>query len=568
MLLNLLLLLMLLLVMNLRPQPPPLVPMESLPTELMRRIAVGYASDPYFANEKNVLRFAKAGNVWKWQGLVVVPHDPALRTEILALCHEPPFSGHPGVDKTLQLVLRNFWWPSLGKDVKLFVQACTLCQKNKASNQLPAGLLQPLAIPTRRWQSVSVDLITHLPLTRDGHTAIVVFVDRLSKMVHFAPAWTDVSAVDMAYIFVQNVFRLHGLPNDIVSDRDPRFTSHFWHEVCSLLGIKQSMSTSFHPQSDGQTERANRTLEDMLRHYVSPSQDDWDRKLAMCEFAVNNAWNSSTGESAFFLNSGEHPVTPLTMKGEPVSSNLPAVTQFLENTNKALQRAHENLEQAQARMKRVKDAKRRDLQFQVGQYVWLSTKHIPLAHAGTRKFENKWIGPFRVVKAVGAVAYELDLPPSMRIHDVFHVSLLKPHFAGGKDEAPPPAVLVDGSVEYEVESIIASRSRKGKLHYLVKWLGLGPEENEWLPENALLHCQDAVQRFLNYSLTAARAAQVRRATRLEAQNKLAVQRAGERASVVKNATAGILPEDAVMPAPKQIPRRRRGRPSLKLLLCL
>ena len=294
-------------------------------------------------------------------------------------------------------------------------------------------------------------------------------------MVHFAPAWTDTSAVDMAYIFLQHVFRLHGMPSEIVSDRDPRFTSHFWQEVCSILKVKRSMSTAFHPQSDGQTERANRTLEDMLRHFVSPSQDDWDRKLPLCEFAINNAWNSSTGESAFFLNYGEHPVTPASLNVEGVgdstafvSQKLPAVKDFLENMQEVLQSAKEKLEAAQSRMKASKDSHRRDVQYNVEDYVWLSTRYIPLHHAGTRKLEHKWIGPFRIVKRVGAVAYELDLPGSMSVHDVFHVSLLKPWVPGRLNEPPPPAILPDGSVEHEVEAIIADRVRKGKLQYLVK----------------------------------------------------------------------------------------------------
>ena len=228
---------------------------------------------------------------------------------------------------------------------------------------------------------------------------------------------------------------------------------------------------------------------------------------------------------------GEHPVTPSTVgfddakskSSHLVSSNLPAVKDFVENMNKALQRAQENLVAAQSRMKAYKGSKRRDVSYSVGDWVWLSTRYVALSHAGTRKLENKWIGPFKVHKLVGPVACELELPGTMHIHDVFHVSLLKPWVRGRADEPPPPAILPDGTVEHEVESIIADRVRKGKTQYLVKWLGRGPEENEWMSDTDLLHCQDAVRRYLDYSLAASQAAQKRKNARLEQQTKSASQ---------------------------------------------
>ena len=516
---------------------------------LKQRIVRGYDDDHFFSIEKNLLSLAKRDDFWWRQELICVPNSGSLRTDCIRLHHDPPYVGHLGRDKTVKLVLRQFWWPTVAKDVAAYVQSCHSCQKNKPSNQRPAGLLQPLPIPSRKWQSVSVDLITHLPCTKDGHTAIVVFVDRLSKMVHFCPAWTTTSAVDMAYIFLKEIFRLHGLPETIISDRDPRFTSAFWREVSGLLGLKRCMSTAFHPQSDGQTERANRTLEDMLRNYVSPSQDDWDRKLPLCEFAINNAWNSSTGESAFFLNYGCHPHVPSVVEGSYVSSQLPAVKDFVENMQKSVQRARECLQQAQACMKKSSDKRRRDVEYAVGDWVWLSNKNIDISTYGTRKLEGKWLGPFRIVKRVNPVAYELDLTKLMRVHDVFHVSMFK-KWEGDPNGPPPPAILPSGSVEHEVESIIAHKSERNHTKYLVKWLGRDSDENSWLSDSELVNAQDTVERYYRYNAAASHAAQDRKAKKQAADEKLASDKAAQRLAIVM----GTAPSEQCCPMEVETPK--------------
>ncbi len=173
--------------------------------------------------------------------------------------------------------------------IKDYVTSCLACQQNKPSNALPIGLLHPLPVPEHRWQVVTMDLITQLPRTTSGHDAIVVFVDKYSKMVHYAPTTTTVTAPQLAKLFFQHVVRHHGVPTAIVSDRDPRFTSNFWRALWQQLGTRLAMSTAYHPQTDGQTERANRTLEDMLRAYVNYRSDEWDEHLIAAEIAYNNS---------------------------------------------------------------------------------------------------------------------------------------------------------------------------------------------------------------------------------------------------------------------------------------
>ena len=262
---------------------------------------------------------------------VYVPNDQSIRTQLLAEAHDVPVSGHVGVAKTVELLSRTFWWPGITSDVKQYVTSCLACQANKPSNQAPIGLLQPLPIPARRWEQVSMDLITQLPRTAAGHDAIVVFVDKLSKMVHYAPTTTSVTAPQLARIMFDVVVRQHGVPVSIVSDRDARFTSVFWRALWQQLGTRLAMSTAYHPQTDGQTERANRTLEDMLRAYVSYRQTDWDKHLTAAEIAYNNSVQASTGFSPFFLNAGQHPHLPLSAAVRPdnVSNNPPAADLLL-----------------------------------------------------------------------------------------------------------------------------------------------------------------------------------------------------------------------------------------------
>jgi transposase InsO family protein len=239
----------------------------------------GYALDSWFADDDNTVHLTLDGELWKISGTIVVPDVDKLRKRCIALHHDPPYAGHLGELRTLRLIQQTYWWPTMSQDVKACVSTCDLCQRNKASNRKPAGRLHPVQIPGRRWGSVSMDLITQLPMTNHGHTAIVVFVDRLSKRVHFVPAHTEMSSEEFAHVFLREVFAKHGLPDDLVSDRDPRFTSAFWTEVCRHLGVKRFMSTASHPQSDGQTGRANRVLEDMLRNYVAMAQDDWEVRV-------------------------------------------------------------------------------------------------------------------------------------------------------------------------------------------------------------------------------------------------------------------------------------------------
>ena len=278
-------------------------------------------------------------------------------------------------------------------------------------------------------------------------------------MVHLVPTNTEVTAEETTKLYVDNVFRHHGCQTDFVCDRDVRFTSKFWQEVFKLIGTRVNLSTAFHPQSDGQTERVNRVVEEFLRHFINPKQDNWDCLLPLCEFAINNSKHESTGHTPFYLNSGQHPLNPLVMptdtgerrsrlSGKRGDTRLPAVEDFVKNMSEAVHQAKVNLKQAQDRQKSYADAQRRESIFSASDSVLLRTKNLKLRTIGTRKLLPKYVGPFKVLRRIGTVAYELELPPSMKCHPVFHVSLLKPYLTDGRLQPPPIPIDVDGEIEF------------------------------------------------------------------------------------------------------------------------
>jgi hypothetical protein len=457
-------------------------------------IVDGYKHDPWFSHVANTTGLTLTDGLW-WKNhyQLVVPDHNGLRVKFLHDAHDAEFSGHPGVDRTLNNLSRHYWWPGFRQDVRKYVAECDSCQRNKPSNLAKAGLLQPLPIPGAPWRTITMDLITDLPETDKGHDSVVVFVDKLTKMTHIAPCNKTISAEEFADVYLANVVRLHGFQEAIISDRDPRWTSEFWRQVCKLFETKLKFSTAFHPETDGQTERMNRTIEETLRHYVSPNHTDWDKHLPMIEFAINNAMQLSTSQTPFYMNTGFHPLTPLSQLNESSNTEAKAVRVAWQTRVK---QATDKLKTAQNRQKQLVDSKRRDVTFKVNDTVLLNSKNINIKHAGSRKLLPRYIGPFKVTKCIGNVAYQIELPRNMKCHNVFHVSLLKAYKVSGRYQPLPPPLVIDDEYEYEVEQILTHKgTQPGKRKFLVAWKDYPAEHNTWEPESNLKNSPTVLQEY-------------------------------------------------------------------------
>jgi len=436
-----------------------------------------------------------------------IPPDEQLRTRLIQECHDTPLAGHLGSAKTADQLRRRFYWKGMDEEVRQYVLTCVECQRNKPSQQLPGGQLMPLEIPPRAWHTVSMDFITQLPRSRGGNDCIVVFVCKLIKRNIFVPCRTACSAPQVAELFMKHVVREHGMPSRIVSDRDARFTATFWQSFWARLGTKLAMSTAYHPQTDGQTENANRTLETILRSTVDFNQTNWDELLPAAEMAVNNAKNATTGYSPFYLDTGREMQMPLDVSMDPLydAHDNPAATDALERWSRALQTARTNIESAQQRQIKYADLRRRVLTFRVGDRVLLSIKNLSLVGDGRRskKLTARFVGPYRVSEIVNRNAYRLELPPELKIHPVINVTQLKPFRDGTQlfpyrpepNPRPPPEAVSQHGDLFEVERVVGHRKVRGRDEYHVKWRDYPDEESSWEPASSLESAAEAIADF-------------------------------------------------------------------------
>lgn len=459
--------------------------------------AVAKAMEALRTNPNQLRRddWAEEQGLILFRGRVYVPMDPDLRRRIVESHHDTPLAGHPGKWKTQELVSRNYWWPGIGRYIAEYVKGCDKCNRTKTFPTKPAGKLMPNRIPTRKWEVVTCDLITNLPESQ-GFDSIFVAVDRLSKRARFAPTKTTVDSPGIARLFLDNVFKNHGLPDEVISDRGPQFVSEFMRELHITLGIKTSASTAYHPQTDGQTERVNQELEQYLRLFTNFRQDDWSSWLSVAEFSYNNRIHSSTRQTPFMIDMGRHP----RMGVEPTRSSAPeSVAEYAKRLSEIEEEARAALVQAADDMARFYDAHHGPTPvFAIGQKVWLDSKNITTTRP-TKKMDDKWFGPFKVSEKINDNAYRLALPPQFKgIHPVFNVVKLrewtKDTIQGRKHpEVAPPPILVNDEPEWEVEEVVDSKLVNGKLWYRVKYQGY--RTPEWQPAEDLEHSQEMVLEF-------------------------------------------------------------------------
>ena len=444
--------------------------------------------------------FDAAGTL-RYDGALYVPDDKAVKAEILRRNHDDPLAGHFGQAKTLQLASRKYFWKEMAKEIKSYVKSCDICQRTKVLRHRPYGEMVALPLPDRPWKEISMDFITGLPpsVRYDGvYDAIFVVVDRYTKFARYLPTRKDTSAVDMAELFLTTIVTSYGMPSGIVSDRDPRFTSAFWTELCFVLHSKRRLSTSFHPQTDGQTERQNQTLQQYLRIFVTEQQENWAKLLPLAEFAYNNSPLASRNQkSPFELLMGYAPIIHYDIEDNSRLREVPAAIERAERLNKDREELEKLWLKASETQAKYYNQKHTPKVYKVGDLVLLTTENLKQKRP-SRKLSHRQIGPFRILEAIGKQAYRLELPDKYRIHNVFHVSCLEP-FYGRDNESEPQSYnapdLIDGQEEYEIEYIEDDMRQDNKLYYRVKWLGWPEDYNQWIPEDEL---QNAAELRLAY----------------------------------------------------------------------
>jgi hypothetical protein len=365
--------------------------------------------------------------------------------------------------------------------VKEFVAHCHICQQAKPERSLPAGLLQPLPIPSGPWDMATMDFIDGLPPSRQ-YNCILVVVDKLSKYAHFIPLRHPYTAAKVAEVFVDNIYKLHGMPLTLVSDRDPVFTSHFWKALFKATGTQLNMSTANHPETDGQTERVNQSIECYLRCFISAHPQQWSKWLSLCEFWYNNNWHSSLGKTPFQVIYGREPryfgitATDTVAPGD--------IQDWLRERTLVLDSVKQHLLRMQQRMKSQADKKRSERVFSVGDKVFLKLQpylQSSVLRRANHKLAFKFFGPFQVTERIGEVAYKLELPSTSRVHPVFHVSQLKPCLGPGQ-QALPQLPSADDVLQVPLQ-VLRRRVRQQGLRTivqgLVQWSGKPESMATW-----------------------------------------------------------------------------------------
>jgi len=330
-----------------------------------------------------------------------VPQKSDVKMDILREAHRTPYTVHPGETKMYRNLKQNFWWKRMKVDIAKYVASCGVCQQVKAEHKKSAGLLKPLEIPEWKWEHITMDFVVGLPRSPRGNDAIWVVVDRLTKCAHFISMKTKNSAPDLVPLYIREVVRLHGVPKSIISDRDPKFVSNFWQRLQNALGTKHTLSTAFHPQTDGQSERTIQTLEDMLRACVLSWKGTWEDHLALVEFAYNNSYQASIKMAPYEALYGRRCISPICW--ETLGERSLVGPHWVQETSKKVQQIRQNLLAAQSRQKSYADIRRRDLEFAVGDLVLLRvspTKGI-VRFGTTGKLSPRYIGPFKIIARVG-----------------------------------------------------------------------------------------------------------------------------------------------------------------------
>lgn len=382
-------------------------------------------------SDSNDHGFQLVNGIIKYKGRVWVGSNSLAQQHILQALHNSGIGGHSRFQATYHRIKSLFAWPKMKDSVRLFVQTCEVCQQAKAEHVKTPGLLQPLEVPSQAWSTVSLDFIEGLPKS-EKYSVILVVIDKFTKYGHFIPLAHPYFALSVAQLFLDHIYKLHGLPQAIISDRDPVFTSHLWGELFRLTDTKLLMTSSYHPQTDGQTERLNQCLEAFLHCTVHSCPRQWSKWLPLAEYWYNTAFQSSLGHTPFEVLYG-HPPHHLGLSNIQ-DCTVPDLEAWLKKRVLLARLIQQQLLRAQQRMKAQADKSRSEHEFELGDLVYLKLQphgQSFVALRSNQKLAFRYFGPFKILQGVGAVAYKLQLPPSCLIHPMIHVSQLMRHVPSG-----------------------------------------------------------------------------------------------------------------------------------------
>ena len=472
---------------------------------LLEDIKRGYENDTFTERLKSASvgmpNIQERNGFWFIDDRLLIPNAPNIRETLYRIAHD--CLGHFGTQKTYDTLRSSFYWPNMRKDIRTaYIPSCAECQRNKSRTTKPIGPLHPLPVPDARCNSVAIDFIGPLPLD-NGYDSIVTFTDRLGSDIRIVPTTTTLTAENMAQLFFDNWYCENGLPLEIISDRDKLFLSRFWKELHKLTGIKLKMSTAYHPESDGASERTNKTVIQCIRFAVERDQRGWAKVLPKVRFDIMNTTNASTNFTPFQLRFGKPAciLPPIVTPTDPLENDTTAhdiITQMQPNQMEA----QDNLLTAKIRQASHENAHRQLIfPFQIGDRVVLSTAHRRRVYKTgderrVAKFMPRFDGPYPILATDERHStVTLALPKHSRLFLVFHTSEVKPFMEN--DDAlfasralhPPNPVDVDGNKEFFVEKIVDERRHGGRKQYLVRWRGEGPEGDLWLNAEDLEECE-------------------------------------------------------------------------------
>ena len=461
--------------------------------------------------------------VYRGQQLVVPAFDAA-KMPLLREAHDAAAAGHRGAMATHHRLARHYYWPKMYEEIVIYCKECPVCQQCKNVTVRPAGLLQPLPVPDTIGSSISMDFVTKLPRTARGHTGFLTVVDRLSKYVVLVPVKTrldhsqalardsneydstgDIPAAEVTFQLLFDHWIKHfGVPQSIVSDRDTQFMSKFWQAAHAAWGTKLLMTTAYHPEGDGQTERMHRTIEEVLRTLTVDEQQQWDKWLTHAAIAINTALSATTKQTPHFAVFGAEMRTPLVTLTEQLPAAPNAIVIVSEYSDRIASLRSEMLK-AQTKQKLYADHKRRAERFVVGDWVYITTQHLRAPDDRSSKLKYKYAGPYQITKQINEVTYELQLHhrQGKQPYNGFHVSKLRRfyprlhRFADDRaDDVPfPPDIDEDGDEEYEVAEILDKRRVGSVVKYLVRWKGYSRYHDTWEPLSHLHNAADLIAEY-------------------------------------------------------------------------